>query len=557
MKFGKGFTDPARLKFFFAILTLFIIPFQTGKCQEKNWNYFYRIHFTDKGENEISAFAPEDLLSGKAIERRRKAGINVPDIRDIPVWQGYINRISSMGLTFHCTSRWMNTALFKSSDPVEPETLAQLPFVREIETVRSIEGKGESRIKNEIENNTRELTPYNNPLTMINGVKVLNSDFDGKGILIAVIDGGFTNAGFIPALEHLRMRKGIKGTRDFVNMTDFVYDYSDHGTAVMSVLAGRITGVLEGSAPGADYLLLRSEDTGSEYPMEEDLWTAAAEFADSSGADIISSSLGYCTFDDPSMDYQYHELDGSRTFITRAADIAASKGILVVNSAGNERNLPWKRIVAPSDGDSVLAVGAVDGYRIISSFSSAGPSADRQVKPDIVAQGVGVTVQVSSEIISRANGTSYSCPVISGMCACIMEAAPDASNMDIISALSHSADRFLAPDSLYGFGIPDIEKALDILQDRYLPKPPSGMVLFPNPFRNELKITFSVSPEKLIIEIFDQTGRQRMKKVYDEFVSRSLTLDNLPFSGKGIYFVRIITPGSASTHRIIKTDDPR
>jgi len=233
VKFGKGFTDPARLKFFFAILTLFIIPFQTGKCQEKNWNYFYRIHFTDKGENEISAFAPEDLLSGKAIERRRKAGINVPDIRDIPVWQGYINRISSMGLTFHCTSRWMNTALFKSSDPVEPETLAQLPFVREIETVRSIEGKGESRIKNEIENNTRELTPYNNPLTMINGVKVLNSDFDGKGVLIAVIDGGFTNAGFIPALEHLRMRKGIKGTRDFVNMTDFVYDYSDHGTAVM------------------------------------------------------------------------------------------------------------------------------------------------------------------------------------------------------------------------------------------------------------------------------------------------------------------------------------
>ncbi len=553
----RRFADPARLRLLFTAMILLALPGQAGISQEKPWNYFYRIHFTDKGENEISGFSPEDLLSGKAIERRRKAGIEVPDFRDIPVWKGYIDHISSMGLTLHCTSKWMNTALFKSLDRVETDILTRLPFVREAKIVKSPASKGGSRLKDENIYSSRTSPPYNNTLSMINSIRVQNSGFNGKGVLIAVIDGGFTNTGSIPSLDHLRNRKGIKGTYDFVNNTDFVYGYDDHGTAVMSVLAGMIPEALEGSAPGADYLLLRSEDTGSEFPVEEDLWTAAAEFADSSGADIISSSLGYCTFDDPSMDYQYYEMDGNGTFVTRAADIAASKGLLVVNSAGNERNRPWKRIIAPSDGDSVLAIGAVGSDRIIAAFSSAGPSSDRQVKPDIVAQGVGVTVQVSPEILSMANGTSFSCPVISGICAGIMQAVPQASNMEIISALRSSSDKYLTPDSLYGFGIPDIEKAIAALQDKYLKKPETGIAIFPNPFSDEVKITFSVIPGKLIIEIYDQKGSIMMKRVYNDFISRSLILDDLPFTGKGIYFVRIITPDAASTHRIIKTDDPR
>ncbi|HPX44082.1 MAG TPA: S8 family serine peptidase [Bacteroidales bacterium] len=549
----RRLTDPAIMKFLFTALIL--IADQPVKCQEKIWNYFYRIHFTDKGENEISGFAPEDLLSGKAIERRNKAGIEVPDFRDIPVWKGYIDRIRSMGLSFHCTSKWMNTALFKSPDPFETGELIQLPFVKKVEIVKRPEAKGETR-KNEIVFNLSDQPPYNNPLSMINGISVHNSNFSGKGILIAVIDGGFSNAGIIPALDHLRDRKGIKGTYDFVNNNEYVYDFHNHGTAVLSVLAGMIEGMLEGSAPGADYLLLRSEDTDSEYPVEEDLWTAAAEFADSSGADIITSSLGYYIFDDPSMDYQFEDMDGDRAFVTRAADIAASKGILVVNSAGNERNMAWKKIIAPSDGDSVLAVGAVRSDRTISSFSSAGPSADRQVKPDIVAQGVGIKVQISPNLLHMADGTSFSCPVISGICACIMQAVPQASNMDIISALHSSSDRYFTPDSLYGYGIPDIKKAIAILQDKYLPKPAGEIVVFPNPFRNEIRINLSEVPEWLSVEIYDQTGKQVMKKMYRNFVSRSLTLDNLTFRGKGLYFVRVITPDTALTHRIIKIVGP-
>jgi subtilisin family serine protease len=392
---------------------------------------------------------------------------------------------------------------------------------------------------------------------MINGIRVLNSGLTGEGVLIAVIDGGFANADLIPSLDHLRNRNGVKGTYDFVNRNEFVYDYNDHGTAVMSVLAGMIPGVIEGSAPGADYWLLRSEITESEYPVEEDLWTAAAEFADSIGADIISSSLGYCTFDDPLMDYRFSDMDGDKAFVSRAADIAASLGILVVNSAGNERTTPWIRIIAPADGDSVLAVGAVNGDRIIASFSSAGPSSDRQIKPDIVSQGVSIPVQVSPAMIARANGTSFSCPLIGGMCACIMQAVPQATNMEIISALQSASDRHFAPDSLYGFGIPDIEKTIVILQDKHLSKPVSGIVVFPNPFRDELFITFSVIPQKLTVELFDQGGRLMMKREYSDFISRSLILDDLPVPGKGVYFVRLITPDEIYTHKIIKVEDPR
>ncbi len=554
----RGFIDPARLKFAITALTLLIIvPCQTGKCQEKTWNYFYRIHFVDKGGNDVSGFSPEDLLSDKATERRRKAGIVVPDYRDLPVWKAYIEQISSTGLTLHCTSKWMNTALFKSSAPVEPGMLDPFPFIKEVKIVRSPESKGYSPDKNKIGYASRDLPPYNNPLAMINGMRVHNSGLTGKGVLIAVIDGGFKNADLIPSLDHLRNRNGIKGTYDFVNRTEFVYDYNDHGTAVMSVLAGMIPGAIEGSAPGADYWLLRSEITGSEYPVEEDLWTSAAEFADSIGADIISSSLGYCTFDDPLMDYRFSDMDGDKAFVSRAADIAASLGILVVNSAGNERTTPWIRIIAPSDGDSVLAVGAVSGDRIISSFSSAGPSSDRQIKPDIVSQGVSVPVQVSPAMIARANGTSFSCPLISGICACIMQAVPQATNMEIISALQSASDRYLVPDSLYGFGIPDIEKTIAILQDKHLSKPASGIVVFPNPFRNELFITFSVIPEKLTVELFDQGGRLMMKREYSDFISRSLILDYLPVPGKGVYFVRLITPDESYIHKIIKVEDPR
>ncbi len=168
-------------------------------------------------------------------------------------------------------------------------------------------------------------------------------------------------------------------------------------------------------------MLLRTEDNRTEYPVEQDYWVAAAEYADSAGADIITSSLGYYTFDDPSMDYAFSDMDGNTTFVTMGADMAASKGILVVSSAGNERNKEWIRIISPSDGDSVLCIGAVKHDLTISDFSSAGYSADGRVKPDVVAPGVSIPIQSEPGVWYSGSGTSFSCPVVSGLCASLMQ----------------------------------------------------------------------------------------------------------------------------------------
>ncbi len=428
--------------------------------QELTYPYFYRIYFRDKGENNTENVIATDILSEKALERRHKAGIPVPDLKDIPVYKTYLDQISTAGFTLHCTSKWMNTALFKSPGPSDISAILDLPFVSDIKIVKKPAKKSSSNDKLNFKVEKADIPPFDRPLTMIGGNHLHNSGFDGKDILIAVLDGGFIYADEISSLKDLRNRNGIKGVWNFVENTGNVYGYHNHGTAVLSVLAGNIPGWISGTAPGADYLLLRTEDTFSEFPCEEDFWIAGAEFADSAGADIISSSLGYYSFDDPALNYSYPDLDGNKPFVTRGADVAASKGILVVNSAGNERTHDWQRIICPADGDSVIAVGAVDGDRYISTFSSAGPSSDGRVKPDLATMGVSVPVQTDPFSVERSSGTSFSCPVLSGMAACLMQAVPAAVNTDIISALQMSFFRI----NILRYLIPKLQWGLILLQ---------------------------------------------------------------------------------------------
>lgn len=534
------------------ILLALISSVESISGQATTYNFFYRVYFRDKGTNDIDDYSPADLLSERALERRARSNIPVPDFRDLPVFSEYIEQIASSGFRFHSASRWMNTALFKTGELKDISDLENLPFISEVKIVKNAGGKGLVNDKLDFETIQDEFPLYDQPVVMLNGKSVHNSGFNGKGIIIAVLDGGFENADNITSVEALRNRKGIKGTYDFVGNDQNVFGYHTHGTAVLSVLAGNIPGSIEGSARDADYWLLRTEDTGSEFPVEEDFWTVAAEFADSLGADIISSSLGYYNFDDPLLNYKYSDMDGNSAFVTRAADIAASKGILVVNSAGNERNKTWIRIIAPSDGDSVLGVGAVAWDRRISSFSSAGPSSDDRIKPDIVSQGVSVPVQTKTTVVERSSGTSFSCPVISGMCACIMQAVPQATNYDIISSLQSASDRYNSPDSLYGHGIPDIVEVINKLQEKYVLQTDKGSFVSPNPFNSELKITFREIPGKLSLEIFDINGKMLSKTDYPDFISRTLVLDNMGNFGNGIYFIRLDTPGGSFINKVIK-----
>jgi subtilisin family serine protease len=548
----KEFNFPVR--YCVIILCTLVLSFSTPclYAQEPVFQYFYRIYLKDKGTNINGKYSAYDLLSSRAVNRRQKAGIQAPDFRDLPVYKSYLDQISYLGLKLHTTSKWMNTALFKSQSAFDIKILLDLPFVSDVKIVKTTGSKSKFNDKLNFIVEQADIPSYDRPVSMVNGQPMLDSGYDGRNVLIAILDGGFRNADNISSLSGLRLRNGIKKTYDFVNKTDSVYNSSSHGTAVLSVIAGNLPGQIEGTAPGADFLLLKTEDVNSEFPCEEDYWVAGAEFADSSGADIISSSLGYFNFDDPALNYKYSDLDGKTAFITIAAELAASKGILVVNSAGNERTVEWKRIIFPSDGDSVLAVGAVDGNKIISDFSSAGPSADGRIKPDNVAMGVSVPVQSSENSTGRASGTSFSCPVLSGMAACLLQAVPKALISDIINALHSSADRYNYPDSLYGYGIPNIVLVLARLQNKYIRIPDNRSIVSPNPTTGDIEIIFSSPAQKVTVEIISITGKLIFRRDFADYAGRTIILTDLRNREQGVYLLRVIYDGKTDVHKIIK-----
>jgi subtilisin family serine protease len=515
-------------------------------------NYIYRVYFSDKGDAVVSDYHPQILISLHSKERREKCGAGVPVFTDLPVNTAYIEAVKQQGLTWRLSSKWMNTALFTSESPFDTDKITVLPFVRKVALVKSPVGKAPGL--SDKFGKAEEVAPTGvfRPIGPVNGMPLLLSGYTGKGITIAVLDAGFLFADIIESLEPLRNRKGIVTTRDFVGNDDFVYGFHGHGTAVLSILAGSLGNIITGTAQGADYMLLRTEDDESEFPVEEDYWVAAAEYADSAGADIITSSLGYYWFDDPAMNYSFSNTDGNTAFITVAADIAASKGLLVLSSAGNERNNEWIRLLFPSDGDSVLSVGAVKQDLRISDFSSSGFSADGRVKPDVVAPGVSIPVQYSYGQWVAGSGTSFSCPVISGMCAALMQATPGATAEDIRNAVRASSNRVNNPDSLYGYGLPDFVKALRLLDESHAFNPEVTVTAGPNPFIDEINIWFRDVPERLSVTVTDYAGKTILKTVYETYIGRSFTLAGLSSVARGVYLVKVETAAGEKVFKMIK-----
>ncbi len=513
--------------------------------------YLYRVYFNDKGSGPES-WAPEDILSPAAEARRVKLGIPFPVMSDIPVSRQHITTVTGLGLTCRSTSKWMNTALFSSDKQVDTSELEELWFIDSVKLVKLPSTPAKSAgSKYGVTSPAADPDAFD-PRLPHNGHLLHQSGFTGRNKLIAVLDAGFLNADRIESLTSLHARGGVIATRDLVGGADYVYDYHTHGTSVLSILAGAIPGIINGTAPGADYLLLRTEDDYSEYPVEEDYWAAGAEYADSAGADIITSSLGYFAFDDTSMDYSFSDMDGNTAFITKAADIAASKGILVVNSAGNERNNEWLRIIAPSDGDSVLAVGAVRHDLTISDFSSAGYSSDGQVKPDVVAPGVSLPMQFEPGVWHTGSGTSFSCPVISGLCASLMQAVPEASPSEIIYALHRSSDRFNNPDTLFGYGLPDFLATLVFLEEIHTFKPEVTMTAGPNPFVDEINLWFRELPGSLTVTVSSNTGSPIIQRHYPVYASRSLRIEGFGRMAQGLYFVRVETEQGERVFKMIR-----
>lgn len=435
-----------------------LIPNPEGK------SYIYRLTLTDKQGTPYKLSEPESFLSLKAVERRRRQGIAI-DSTDLPVSPAYLRQIGRHEVKIVGMSKWNNTVLVKSANPQTLERLARLPFVKSaicVWTARDsiLEPTGRESIESKFQQwEVKDSMPYGEAqgqIETINGIRLHDAGYRGKGMTIAVLDAGFMNVDKIPAFGNVR----ILGTKNFVVASSSnVYKQMDHGTKVLSTMAMNQPNIFIGTAPEASYWLLRTEDYDSENIVEEDYWAEAAEFADSVGADIISSSLGYHHFDDTTKNHHYYEQDGQTALISRTASMLAAKGIVCVNSAGNDGMGSWKRISFPADARQILTVGALTYQGLNSPFSSVGPTADGRIKPDVMAIGSSTAVVSGSGSIQHNNGTSFSCPTVAGMVACLWQALPNKTANEIVELVKQSSDNVKHPDNIYGYGVPDFWKA--------------------------------------------------------------------------------------------------
>ena len=417
----------------------------------------YRISLKDKAATDYSLPKPEMYLSKKSIERRKRQGLEI-DSTDLPVCKKYVDAIRKKGVHVLVTGKWDNFVTVSCNDSMLIAEIAGLPFVRSTERVWRGVAKRASERDSLINKPLRTDSLYGPAITQIkmsHADRLHEAGFKGQGMTIAVIDAGFHNVDKIEAMKNIN----ILGTRDFVYPEADIYAESSHGMSVLSCMAMNQPNVMIGTAPEASYWLLRSEDEYSENLVEQDYWAAAIEFADSVGVDLVNTSLGYYSFDDPTKNYRYRDLNGHYALMSREAAKAADKGIVVVCSAGNSGSGSWKKITPPGDAENVITVGAVNKYGVLAPFSSVGNTADGRVKPDVVAVGLGSDVMGTDGNLRHANGTSFSSPIMCGMVACLWQACPELTAKEIIELVRRSGDRAVFPDNIYGYGIPDLWKA--------------------------------------------------------------------------------------------------
>ena len=421
----------------------------------------YYIQFTDKNNSPYSIENPEEFLSQRAINRRNRFDISITE-NDIPVNTTYIQGVASFGVQILNPTKWLNgVTIFTTNSSIiyQIEALPYVSSVRKVNTSKETVSDKLENIKGEVANNyayQKSITTLDYGLSyaqieQLNGIKLHENGFQGEGMVIAVLDAGFTGVIEHPVFEYMWDNNRVLGTKDFVYIGGNVYEGHEHGKMVLSCIAAYLPGEMIGTAPEAEFWLLRSEEGPHENIIEEYNWVSAAEFADSVGADVINSSLSYFDFDMPEWTYDVTDMDGNTAISTIGADIAASKGMIICNSAGNSGTY----VGAPADGDSVFTVGSVDLNGIRSSFSSIGPTADGRIKPNVMACGQGATVAVGDNGISTANGTSFSSPIMAGMVACLWQSHPEMSAMEVQESIMESGSTAGDPDNLYGWGIPD------------------------------------------------------------------------------------------------------
>jgi hypothetical protein len=520
--------------------------------QEDAW-----VYFNAKPNAQTFFDNPLSELSQRSLDRRTTQNILL-DIKDAPMHQPYIDQINATeGIVVLAKSKWFNALHIQGAEETI-RALESLSFVDRVDFANrllnnplrnAVPQKKIKKVNKQFE--TEVVFNYGNSgnqIEMLNGHLLHQQNYTGTGKIIAVMDGGFPGVNTASTFSRLRNNNQILGGYDYVNRSTDFYSGLSHGTLVLSTMGGFKDNELVGTAPDASYYLFITEDGANEWPLELSLWVEAAEEADRLGVDIINTSLGYTEFDNPNYNFTYADMNGTSTYISKGLDIAFSRGMVCVNSAGNSGNDPWFYISAPADAINALTIGAVNASGIIAGFSSHGPSSDGRVKPDVVAQGQQSFLSTANGNITTASGTSFSGPITAGMVACLWQALPDATNAEIIQMIKESASIFSNPTSELGFGIPDFNLALTNALLKLNTVSKDKFVVYPNPAADSVSISFPSEFDKATIFIYNAIGQLMVSKELSG-ENRSVALD--AFSS-GMYWYQIESNKTFQSGKISK-----
>lgn len=553
------------MRLIFLILTMLMMGSAFGQTGNRYW-----VAFADKNNSPYSLNNPSTYLSQRSIDRRTRQGIAL-DSTDLPVNPAYIDSVIARGATVRHSSKWLNGVSIEVPNLQVLQSIQALPFVRQTQKngrvayTRDYKPMGKFLVNPEGGQGHRvsRLTNMNygasyNQIRLHNGDVLHNLGYMGQGMRIAVFDAGFVNVDILACFDSLYLENRVVDTYDFVDLNSNVYVFDSHGTFVLGCMAGIIPGELIGTAPKAEYMLYRTENNvgGSENSLEEDNWVAAAERADSAGADVFNTSLAYTTFDDTTMNYTYADMDGNTARITIGSDFAAKKGILVVASAGNYGGGSWTYVGAPADGDSVLSIGAVnaEGERV--GFSSIGPTADGRIKPNVMAQGsAAVSCQVNGPSISFVSGTSFSGPIMAGLVSCLWQAFPNQTNMQIFEAVQRSGSNAGSPNNQIGYGIPNLQQALTTLGVRASNALMFDFEAFPNPFTSNIQVQFQLDIAGMgAVKMYDLAGRVVYEEELGWFAAgaQAFSIEVPSNIHSGLYVIEFSTPNARAFQKLIK-----
>jgi serine protease AprX len=523
-------------------------------AQEDAW-----VYLKDKPNSETYLATPLKMLSQRALDRRARQNIEV-DVIDVPIDDAYYSQIeSASGITVKAKSKWLNAIhVFGLQEDIS-NLKTNFTFIESIEFANDgLNAKGKRNkhsSKSNHQNKFAEMkADYNygvaeTQITMLKGDFLHQEGFTGSGMHIAVIDAGFPNVDQLQAFQKIRDNNQILGGYDFVNRSKSYFTGHNHGTNVLSDIAGYIEGVFVGTAPDASFYLFITEIIDKEVPLEESLWVEAAERADSLGVDVINTSLGYTTFDNPNYNYSYADMDGKTAFISRGADIIASRGMILVTSAGNSGSNSWKYMGAPGDAASVFTVGAVNASEDIASFSSFGPTSDGRVKPDVLAHGENVfVIDHQTGTPKPSNGTSFSSPVMTGVVACFWQATPALTSTQVMQKIRESADRYSNPDEQYGYGIPNFKTAYEAVLNVDKQNFINTTTIYPNPVSASFTLKMNRNDLNGVhVKIYNLLG----KKVFEQGNLKSSVL-NVSVLNSGIYILKITSGKSQKTIKLVK-----